>query len=276
VGPATDLFREIGPTGLNRRMGLRDARVRAFPLIESAVLNSRLAPHAPLLAPRDAPPVQWVVTPGLTQYSDALAEMEARAEAIARGDAPERVWLIEHPPLYTAGTSAKDSDLIEAHLPVHRTGRGGQFTYHGPGQRIAYVMLDLKRRRPDVRAYVASLERWLIEALKAFQIFGETREARVGVWVARPDKPPSPLGEMAEDKIAAIGVRVRRWATLHGVALNVDPDLKHFAGIVPCGVAEAHYGVTSLADLGSPATMAQADAALRAAFETVFGPTRSG
>ena len=239
------------------------------------MLNSRLAPRASLLASADGPPVEWVVTPGLTQYSDALVEMETRAEAIARGDAPERVWLLEHPPLYTAGTSAKDSDLIEARFPVHRAGRGGQFTYHGPGQRIAYVMLDLKRRRPDVRAYVASLEGWLIEALRAFEVVGETRETRVGVWVARPDKPTSPSGEPAEDKIAAIGVRMRRWATLHGVALNVDPDLEHFSGIVPCGVAEAHYGVTSLADLGRPATMAQADAALRAAFETVFGPTRS-
>ena len=240
------------------------------------MLNSRHAPHAPLLAQRDAPPVEWVVTPGLTQYSDALAEMEARAEAIARGDAAERVWLIEHPPLYTAGTSAKDGDLVEARFPVHRAGRGGQFTYHGPGQRIAYVMLDLKRRRPDVRAYVASLERWLIAALQAFDIVGETREARVGVWVARPDKPASPLGEMAEDKIAAIGVRVRRWVTLHGVALNVDADLTHFSGIVPCGIAEAHYGVTSLADLGRPTTMAQVDVGLRSAFETMFGPTRSG
>ena len=240
------------------------------------MFNSRLAPRAPLFAPCDAPPVEWVVAPGLTQYADALKEMEARAEAIAGGDAPERVWLIEHPALYTAGTSAKDSDLVEARFPVHRAGRGGQFTYHGPGQRVAYVMLDLKRRRPDIRAYVASLECWLIEALKAFDVVGETRESRVGVWVARPDKPASPLGETAEDKIAAIGVRVRRWATLHGVALNVDPDLEHFSGIVPCGVAEAHYGVTSLADLGRPATLAQADTALRAAFETVFGPTRSG
>jgi lipoyl(octanoyl) transferase len=240
------------------------------------VLNSRLAPRAPLLASADAPPVEWIVTPGLTSYAEALTEMETRAEAIARAEAPERVWLLEHPPLYTAGTSAKDSDLIEARFPVHRAGRGGQFTYHGPGQRIAYVMLDLKRRRPDVRAYVASLEGWLIEALRAFEVVGETRETRVGVWVARPDKPASPLGEPAEDKIAAIGVRVRRWATLHGVALNVDPDLEHFAGIVPCGVAEAHYGVTSLADLGRPRTLAQADDALRAAFESVFGPTRSG
>jgi lipoyl(octanoyl) transferase len=240
------------------------------------VFNSRLASRASLLAADDAPPVEWVVTPGLTQYSDALAEMESRADAIARGDARERVWLLEHPPLYTAGTSARDSDLVEARFPVHRAGRGGQFTYHGPGQRVAYVMLDLKRRRPDVRAYVASLERWLIETLKAFDIVGETREARVGVWVARPHKPPSPLGEPAEDKIAAIGVRVRRWVTLHGVALNVDPDLTHFSGIVACGITEAHYGVTSLADLGRRTTMAQADVGLRAAFETVFGPTRSG
>jgi lipoyl(octanoyl) transferase len=239
------------------------------------VFNSRLAPRPPLLASDDTPPVEWVVAPGLTQYSDALAEMETRAEAIAGGDTPERVWLIEHPPLYTAGTSAKDADLTDARFPVHRTGRGGQFTYHGPGQRVAYVMLDLKRRRPDVRAYVASLERWLIDALKAFDVAGETREARVGVWVVRPDKPPSPLGEKAEDKIAAIGVRVRRWVTFHGVSLNVNPDLTHFSGIVPCGVAEAHYCVTSLADLGCSVTMAQADAALRGAFEIVFGPTRS-
>jgi lipoyl(octanoyl) transferase len=239
------------------------------------VPNPRLAPHAPLPAPVDAPPVEWVVTPGLTQYSDALAEMETRADAIARGDAPERVWLIEHSPLYTAGTSAKESDLVEARFALHRAGRGGQLTYHGPGQRVAYVMLDLKRRRPDVRAYVASLERWLIEALKAFDVVGETHEARVGVWVARPDKPASPLGEMAEDKIAAIGVRVRRWVTFHGVSLNVDPDLTHFSGIIPCGIAEVHYGVTSLADLGRRATMAQADAALRTAFEAVFGPTLS-
>jgi lipoyl(octanoyl) transferase len=219
--------------------------------------------------------VEWRVDDKLVAYHDALAVMDARTAAIADGTAAEMVWLIEHPPLYTAGTSAKSGDLVLERFPVHTAGRGGQFTYHGPGQRVAYVMLDLKRRRPDVRAYVASLERWLIDALKAFDVVGETREARVGVWVARPDKPLSPLGEMAEDKIAAIGVRVRRWATLHGVSLNVDPDLMHFSGIVQCGVAEAHYGVTSLAGLGRHATMAQADAALRAAFETVFGPTRS-
>jgi lipoyl(octanoyl) transferase len=237
------------------------------------VLNSRQAPRAPLFAAASTPSVEWVVTPGLTQFPDALADMEARAEAIARGDAPERVWLIEHPALYTAGTSSKDSDLIDARFPVHRAGRGGQFTYHGPGQRVAYVMLDLKRRRPDVRAYVATLESWLIETLRAFDVIGETRDDRVGVWVARPDKPPSPLGETAEDKIAAIGVRIRRWATLHGVALNVNPDLSHFSGIAPCGIREPHYGVTSLVDLGRAATMARTDAALRAAFETVFGPT---
>jgi lipoyl(octanoyl) transferase len=237
------------------------------------VLNSRQAPRAPLFAAASTPPVEWVVTPGLTQFPDALADMEARAEAIARGDASERVWLIEHPALYTAGASAKDSDLIDARFPVHRAGRGGQFTYHGPGQRVAYVMLDLKRRRPDVRAYVATLESWLIETLRAFDVIGETRDDRIGVWVARPDKPPSALGETAEDKIAAIGVRIRRWATLHGVALNVNPDLTHFSGIAPCGIREPHYGVTSLGDLGRAATMARTDAALRAAFETVFGPT---
>jgi lipoyl(octanoyl) transferase len=236
------------------------------------VLNLRPAPRARLLQSGNAPPVEWVVTAGRTQFPDALADMEARAEAISRGEAAERVWLIEHPPLYTAGTSARDEDLLDARFPVYRAGRGGQFTYHGPGQRVAYVMLDLKRRRPDVRAYVATLESWLIETLRTFDVTGETREDRVGVWVARPDKPPS-AGEMAEDKIAAIGVRVRRWTTLHGVAVNVDPDLTHFSGIAPCGIRQPHYGVTSLADLGRPATMAQVDTALRAAFEIVFGPT---
>ncbi len=237
------------------------------------MLNLRPAARAPLLAPGNASPVEWVVTPGLTLFPDAVADMEARAEAIAHGEADERVWLIEHPALYTAGTSAREGDLVDARFPVHRAGRGGQFTYHGPGQRVAYVMLDLKRRRPDVRAYVATLESWLIVTLKAFDVVGETRAERVGVWVKRPDKPTSTVGEMAEDKIAAIGVRVRRWATLHGVALNINPDLTHFSGIAPCGIREPHYGVTSLIDLGRAATMAQADAALRAAFETVFGPT---
>jgi len=218
-------------------------------------------------------PVEWVVSPDLTPYEKALAEMESRADRIAAGLGRERVWLIEHPPLYTAGTSAKPQDLRAARFPVHRAGRGGQFTYHGPGQRVAYVMLDLQRRRPDVRAYVAALEEWLIAALKALGVEGETREDRVGVWVRRPDKPKGPGGAMAEDKIAAIGVRVRRWTTWHGVALNVDPDLTHFSGIVPCGIAEAHYGVTSLADLGVAARMADVDAALRVAFEATFGQT---
>jgi lipoyl(octanoyl) transferase len=193
--------------------------------------------------------------------------METRAAAVAAGEAGERVWLLEHPPLYTAGTSARDADLLQpARFPVHRTGRGGRFTYHGPGQRVAYVMLDLQRRRPDLRAYVAALEAWLIGTLGAFNIRGERREERVGVWVRRPER-----GEGAEDKIAAIGIRVRRWATFHGISLNVDPDLSHFDGIVPCGVRGR--GVTSLVDLGRPVTMAEADAALRAAFEEVFGAT---
>ncbi len=197
----------------------------------------------------------------------------SRAEAIAAGRASERVWLVEHPPLYTAGTSARDADLLDARFPVHRTGRGGQFTYHGPGQRIAYVMLDLKRRRPDVRAFVASLEAWLIATLAELGVAGETREDRVGVWAVRPDKPSGIDGAPAEDKIAALGVRVRRWVSYHGVALNVAPDLTHFSGIVPCGIAQSHYAVTSLANLDRPTTMAEADAALRIAFEQRFGPT---
>lgn len=233
---------------------------------------SRLATRAPFLAAPGAPPVEWRVSPGLVDYGAALAAMEARADAIAAG-AGEQVWLLEHPPLYTAGTSARDADLIDARFPVFRVGRGGQFTYHGPGQRVAYVMLDLRRRRPDVRAYVGALEGWLIGALAAFGVAGDTREDRVGVWVERPDKPPSAAGAPAEDKIAAIGVRVRRWATFHGVALNVAPDLTHFSGIVPCGIAAPQYGVTSLADLGRAATMAEVDAALREAFERMFGAT---
>jgi lipoyl(octanoyl) transferase len=183
------------------------------------------------------------------------------------------VWLVEHPPLYTAGTSARPGDLIVERFPVHVAGRGGQFTYHGPGQRVAYVMLDLKRRRPDVRAYVAALEAWLIDALALLDVKGETREDRVGVWVRRPDKPNGLGGAPAEDKIAALGVRVRRWVTFHGVALNVAPDLSHFSGIVPCGIAQAHYGVTSLEDLGREADMAEVDSALRRAFEQRFGAT---
>jgi len=203
-------------------------------------------------------------------YPDALAAMDARVAAIAAGAAAEFVWLIEHPPLYTAGTSAKLEDLRDHRFPVFTAGRGGQLTYHGPGQRVAYVMLDLKRRGADVRRFVANLEEWLIRTLAVFEVAGERREDRVGVWVRRPDQ-----GEGREDKIAAIGIRVRRWVSLHGVSLNVDPDLSHFAGIVPCGVAEPRFGVTSLRDLGRAATLPQVDAALRDAFETVFGPVRN-
>ena len=230
--------------------------------------SSRNDIRRPMQASAGAPPVEWAITEGLTPYEEAVAFMEARAEAIAEGKAPELVWLVEHPPLYTAGTSAQDGDLVEARFPVHRTGRGGQFTYHGPGQRVAYVMLDLKRRNPDVRAFVAALEDWMTGTLAAFNIRGERREDRVGVWVKRPDK-----GVGAEDKIAAIGIRLRRWVTFHGISLNVEPELDHFAGIVPCGIAQARYGVTSLVDLGQPVTMPEADSALRAAFEEIFGPT---
>ena len=233
----------------------------------------RAAPDARFFPSPGSPPVEWVVAPGLVDYERAVAEMETRAERIAHGEAGERVWLLEHPPLYTAGTSAKPTDLLDARFPVLRAGRGGQFTYHGPGQRVAYVMLDLKRRRTDARAFVGALEGWLIDALLAHGVTGETRETRVGVWVARPDKPPGLDGSPAEDKIAAIGVRIRRWVSFHGVALNVAPDLSHFSGIVPCGIGEAHYGVTSLADLGRAASMAEVDLALRRAFEARFGQT---
>jgi len=212
------------------------------------------------------PPVEWQVSDRPVAYETALAVMAARAEAISRGDLPELVWLLEHPALYTAGTSARPAELIEARFPVHATGRGGQFTYHGPGQRVGYVMLDLKRRAPDVRRFVATIEEWIIRTLAAFNIRGERREDRVGVWVSRPDK-----GEAKEDKIAAIGIRVRHWVTLHGFALNIDPDLSHFAGIVPCGITDSRYGVTSLADLGLTVPMPEADMALRAAFVPLFG-----
>lgn len=218
----------------------------------------------------DAAPVEWAIAEGLTDYADAVATMEARAAEISAGSARELVWLVEHPPLYTAGTSAKAADLLSVTFPVFETGRGGEHTYHGPGQRVAYVMLDLNRRRRDVRAFVHALESWIIGSLDAFNIRGEMREGRVGVWVRRPERA---LG--AEDKIAAIGIRVRRWVTFHGISLNVEPDLTHFAGIVPCGISDPRYGVTSLVDLGLPVTMTDADIALRAAFEKVFGPTIS-
>ena len=235
--------------------------------------SPRQALRAPFLSSAPAAPVVWRVWPALSDYETTHRGMQALAERLAAGEADEEVWLLEHPPLYTAGTSARQADLLQARFPVYNTGRGGQFTYHGPGQRVVYVMLDLKRRRPDLRAYVAALEGFLIDALASLGVEAETREDRVGVWVMRPDKPQGLDGTPAEDKIAAIGVRIRRWATFHGVALNVAPDLTHFSGIVPCGIAEAHYGVTSLADLKRPASLTAVDAALRAAFEARFGPT---
>ncbi len=211
----------------------------------------------------------------MVAYPEAVAAMESYVACMVAGAAPERVWLVEHPPLYTAGTSARDADLLAARFPVHRTGRGGQYTYHGPGQRVAYVMLDLNRRRRDVRAFVAALESWIICTLAELNVRGERREDRVGVWVARPDKAPARDGSPAEDKVAAIGIRLRRWVSYHGIAVNVDPDLDHFGGIVPCGIVSAQHGVTSLADLGRIITMPEFDMLLRRAFEEVFGPTMS-
>lgn len=215
-------------------------------------------------------PVEWRIETGLTLYPDALDFMERRAAEIREGKAGEMVWLVEHPPLYTAGTSARPHDLIDANrFPVFAAGRGGEYTYHGPGQRVAYVMLDLKRRREDVRAFVAALEEWIIGALARFNVRGERREDRVGVWVIRPDRPPLPNGAVAEDKIAAIGIRLRRWVSFHGIAINVEPELSHFSGIVPCGITG--YGVTSLVDLGLPVTMTDLDLALKGSFNDVFG-----
>jgi lipoyl(octanoyl) transferase len=209
----------------------------------------------------------WAVSPGLTPYPEAAAAMEARAEAIARGEASELVWLLEHPPLYTAGVSARDADLLDAdRFPVFRSPRGGQYTYHGPGQRVAYVLLDLSARQKDIRAYVQALEAWILAALARFAVDGLVREGRVGVWVERR----SPGAPVREDKIAAIGVKVRRWVSFHGISLNVDPDLSHFSGIVPCG--QTAHGVTSLADLGLTCSLDDADEALRSAFSGVFGP----
>ena len=209
---------------------------------------------------RSDAPVAWEIADGLVPYPEALARMDAEVGAIARGEAPERIWLLEHPPLYTAGTSAQPQDLVAPdRFPVFQTGRGGQYTYHGPGQRVAYVMLDLRRRGGDVRAFVAALEQWIIDTLDAFNVKGERREDRVGVWVRRGSR---------EDKIAAIGIRVRHWVTFHGISLNIEPNLSHFDGIVPCGVKE--HGVTSLVDLGLPVTMADVDAALKSTFDRNF------
>jgi lipoyl(octanoyl) transferase len=210
--------------------------------------------------------VEWLISDKAIPYPEAIEAMEARVADIAAARAPELVWLLEHPSLYTSGTSGKAADLLDPRFPIFESGRGGQLTYHGPGQRVAYVMLDLKRRRPDVRAYVANLEQWVIRTLAAFNVRGERREDRVGVWVARPDK-----GKGFEDKIAAIGVRLRRWVSFHGISINVEPELTHFAAIVPCGITDPRYGVTSLADLGHTATSADVDIALRQAFTEVFG-----
>jgi lipoyl(octanoyl) transferase len=210
--------------------------------------------------------VEWKTLPGLASYAETLAAMEARVAAIHQGTAPEAIWLLEHPPLYTAGTSAQAQDLVEPdRFPVFPVGRGGQYTYHGPGQRVIYAMLDVSRREMDVRCFVRHLENWVIAALAEFNVKGEIRPGRVGVWVTRPDKAPNPDGTPREEKIAAIGVKLRKWVSFHGISINVEPDLSHFSGIVPCGIRE--HGVTSLVDLGLPVTMADLDAALMATFD---------
>jgi len=232
------------------------------------MVNARIEAAIGMIPLPGAAPVEWLVTKGPIGYSDTVAAMDRHVAAMSARAAAERIWLIEHPPLYTTGTSARAEDASETRFPLHATGRGGQVTYHGPGQRVAYVMLDLKRRTTDVRRFVATLEEWIIRTLAAFNVRGERREDRIGVWVRRPDK-----GDGHEDKIAAIGIRLRRWVSLHGIALNVDCDLSHFSGIVPCGVSEPRYGVTSLADLGIPVTMPEVDMVLRQEFEGLFGKT---
>jgi lipoyl(octanoyl) transferase len=213
--------------------------------------------------------VEWRISPGLTPYADALALMEARVNDIAQGTAPELIWLVEHPPLYTAGTSAKPADLVDPdRFPVFEARRGGEYTYHGPGQRVVYVMLDVGKRGRDVRKFVADLEGWIIATLDQFNVKGERRKGRVGVWVMRDDKPLPAAGAKPEDKIAALGIRLRKWVSFHGLSINVEPDLSHFTGIVPCGISE--HGVTSLVDLGLPVTMDDVDVALRKTFEGVF------
>jgi lipoyl(octanoyl) transferase len=239
----------------------------------SAPLHSatpRLDSTALVLTGSSNAPVEWLITEGLTPYPDAVQFMEQRVAAIIAGQARELVWLVEHPSIYTAGTSTNPDDMKHPQFPVFETGRGGQYTYHGPGQRIAYVMLDLRQRGPDLRAFIASLEAWIMATLGQFNISGERREDRVGVWVKRPDK-----GIDFEDKIAAIGIRVRQWVTFHGLSINVEPDLGHFGGIVPCGVADPRYGVTSLVDLGLPVMTSDLDLALRSTFTPIFGPLTS-
>ena len=214
--------------------------------------------------------MEWKVSPGLTPYDEALRFMEQRVAQIADGTAPECIWFLEHPPLYTAGTSAKTEDLVAPdRFPVFDAGRGGQYTYHGPGQRVVYVMLNLAQRGRDVRRFVEMLERWVIATLSEFNVTGHIREGRVGVWVERPDRPLTATGQLAEDKIAAIGIRLRKWVSFHGISINVEPDLEHFSGIVPCGISD--HGVTSLVDLGLPVEMGDLDVALRRRFVDVFG-----
>jgi len=218
--------------------------------------------------------VEWITSDGLTDYAQAVAFMEDRVDAIHQGAAPECVWLVEHPPLYTAGTSANAADLVTPdRFPVHQTRRGGQYTYHGPGQRVAYAMLDLNKRGRDVRKYVQNLEAWVIATLAELNVVGHIRDGRVGVWVERPDKPLQPDGTLAEEKVAAIGVRLRKWVAFHGLSINVEPELEHFSGIVPCGISE--HGVTSLVDLGLPVAMGDLDVALKANFESTFGGASS-
>jgi lipoyl(octanoyl) transferase len=244
---------------------LREGCGKDFFMLTRTDIETNMLPVA------GSPPVRWRISEGLVPYEQAIEEMEREVAAIANGEADELVWLLEHPPLYTAGTSADAVDLIEPdRFPVFATGRGGEYTYHGPGQRVVYVMLDLKRRRQDVRAYVAALENVIIRTLDKMNVRGERREDRVGVWVRRPEKPLLPGGGMAEDKIAAHGNRLRKWLSFHALSINVDPDLTHFSGIVPCGISA--YGVTSLVDLGLPVMIGDVDVLLREAFEEVFGP----
>ena len=219
--------------------------------------------------------VEWITSTGLTDYNEAVAFMEARAEAIHAGEAEEAIWLVEHPPLYTAGTSAKPTDLLEPdRFPVYESKRGGQYTYHGPGQRVAYVMLNVGERGRDVRCFVRDMEQWIIAALAEFNVHGEIRDGRVGVWVPRPETPLLPDGSAREDKIAALGIRLKKWVSFHGLSINVEPDLSHFGGIVPCGITQ--HGVTSLVDLGLPVTMEDVDVALMSTFDRVVTPRCAG
>jgi lipoyl(octanoyl) transferase len=244
------------------------------PLANTPRSRETIAQDAPFLRTKGDTPVEWVIADQPVNYPEAVAEMEARVAAIASGAAAERIWLVEHPPLYTAGTSANSADLLQPdRFPVFATGRGGEYTYHGPGQRVVYVMLDLKARHQDVRRFVAALESWIIATLWEFGVRGYRREDRVGVWVVRPDRPEIAPGVPAEDKIAALGIRLRRWISFHGASVNVEPDLGHFSGIVPCGIQG--YGVTSFMDLGLPVRMEDVDVALRRTFEPIFGPTIS-